>query len=500
MHSAESLPALDLAIIALYLLGTTAFGAWFVRRSHTLEAYVLGNRAFPGWAVGLSILGTYLSSISFIANPGKSYASDWRPFVFSLTLPIAVWIAARWFVPLYRGHIQTTAYEHLERRFGYWARAYAGVSLILLQIGRVAVVLYLVALALAELLGWDIHTVILSLGLLTLIYTSVGGFSAVIWTDVVQTVVLLSGALLCVILLLNQIPGGFAQVMEVAAAERKFDLGGFQPDLLAQGFWVIFLFGLLENLRNFGIDQNYVQRILAARSDGEARRSLWIGGLLYIPVSALLFFIGTLLFVYYQSAPVTGLPDKPDQVFPFFMVNALPSGLTGILVAAILAAGMSTLDSSLNSSATVWSIDFYRRKIRPQANDARLLKITRFSTLVIGLIGTGASLAMTQVRTALDLWWQLSAIFGGGMLGLFLLGWLVPRASAKAALPATAAGITLIAWGTLGSQIAADAHWLHFPLHSMLVGLVGTAGILLIGWLLAYLWPADEQQTGAAQG
>jgi SSS family solute:Na+ symporter len=481
-HMPDSLPLLDLAIIALYLLGTTVFGVWFVRRSGTLEGFVLGGRALPGWAVGLSILGTYLSSISFLANPGKSYASDWRPFVFSLTLPLACWAAVRWFVPLYRQRIQTTAYEHLEQRFGYWARAYAGISLILLQVGRVAVVLYLVALAMSELLGWEVRVVILGLGLLTLLYTAVGGFAAVVWTDVVQAVVLLTGALLCVGLLLVQIPGGGETIARVASEHHKLGLGGFDPDLLQQGFWVIFLFGLVENLRNFGIDQNYVQRFLSARSDRDALRSLWLGGLLYIPVSALFFLIGTLLFVYYQTLPDPALPAKPDQVFPYFIVHQIPSGLTGILIAAILAAGMSTLDSSLNSSATVWVLDFYRRHLRPGADERRLLGVTRLATVAVGLVGTIASLAMVHARTALDVWWQISAVFGGGMLGLFLLGLLVPRADGRAALAATTLGIAVTAWASMDD---ASAAWPAFPLNTMLVGLAGTLTILFGGWLLS---------------
>jgi SSS family solute:Na+ symporter len=485
-----SLPGLDLAIIALYLAGTTIFGARFVRHGNTLEGYVLGLRALPGWAIGLSILATYLSSISFLANPGKAYATDWRPFVFSLTLPLACWIAARWFLPLYRGHIQTTAYEHLERRFGYWSRAYTGSSLILLQIGRVAVVLYLVALALAELLGWPVPGLILGLGGLTLLYTTVGGFAAVVWTDVVQALVLLLGALFCVLLLLWQIPGGLATVVQVAGVHHKLALGGFQTDLTQQGFWVIFLFGLMENLRNFGTDQNYVQRFLAARSTREARRSLWLGGLIYVPVSALFFLIGTLLFVYYQTVPTPELPTKPDQIFPFFIVSRLPSGLVGILISAILAAGMSTLDSSLNSSATVWAIDFYQRRLHPTAPDAQILRATRHATLVVGILGTLASLAMIQAHTILDLWWQISAVFGGGMLGLFLLGLLVPRATGRTAVIATALGILITAWGTLASGSAAPGGWPIFPLHAMLVGLAATLTILVTGWLLSHLVPS----------
>ncbi len=217
-----SVSVIDYAIIVIYMLGTTAFGIWFVKRSHDMQGFTLAGKLIPGWAIGLSLLATYLSSISFLANPGKSYADDWRPFVFSLTLPIAVWVAARWFIPLYRNTVKTTAYEYLEQRFGLWARLYMGVAYILLQVGRYAVVLYLTALALAALLQVDITTLILVLGVLTIIYTLLGGFAAVIWTDVVQSIVLFFGGLLCLYLLITQMPGGWQQLS--ADASRRASL------------------------------------------------------------------------------------------------------------------------------------------------------------------------------------------------------------------------------------------------------------------------------------
>jgi solute:Na+ symporter, SSS family len=485
MVETTSLPTLDLLIIAIYLLGTAIFGAWFIRRSNTLEAYTLGNRRLPGWAIGISILGTYLSSISFLANPGKSYASDWSPFVFSLSLPIACLIAGHFFIPFYRKRVETTAYQHLEQRFGYWARAYAGISLILLQIGRIAVVLYLVALAVSQLLGWDLVTMILALGLLTIAYTAAGGFEAVIWTDVVQSVVLLGGAALCLLLLILDMPGGMEQAMNSAATQGKFSLGSWDWDLAVPGFWVVMLFGVVENLKNFGVDQNYVQRFLAAKSDREAVRSMWIGGLTYLPVSALFFLIGTMLFVYYQAMPAPQLPAKPDQVFPFFIVTQLPSGVVGIVIAAVLAAGMSTLDSSLNTSATVWAIDFYRRLKKAPAEEHRLLNVTRWTTIVIGIIGTAAALLMIEVKTALDVWWQISAVFGGGMLGLFMLGLIVPTANARSAQIATALGILVVAWNNLLPKLATVPDWATLPLHPLLAGLVGTITILCSGWILS---------------
>jgi SSS family solute:Na+ symporter len=347
------------------------------------------------------------------------------------------------------------------------------------------VVLYLVALAVSQLLGWNLITVILALGILTIAYTAAGGFEAVIWTDVVQSFVLLGGALLCLLLLLINMPGGMGAAFDSAMEQSKFSLGTMDWDLAVQGFWVIMLFGIVENLKNFGVDQNYVQRFLSAKSDKEAVRSMWIGGLTYIPVSALFFLIGTMLFVYYQAIPTPDLPSKPDQIFPFFIVTQLPTGVVGIVIAAVLAAGMSTLDSSLNTSATVWAIDFYRKWKQEKASDQKLLSVTRWTTIIIGIIGTGAALLMIEVKTALDVWWQISAVFGGGMLGLFLLGLMVPAATTRAAQIATIIGILVVAWNNLLPKFDLIPQWALLPFHPLLVGLIGTVTILFLGWLLS---------------
>lgn len=484
----SSLSVIDLSIIVIYILGTTLFGAWFVKRSGSMEGFTLAGKIIPSWAIGLSLLATYLSSISFLANPGKSYASDWRPFVFSLTLPIAVWVAAKWFIPLYRNQVQTTAYEYFEQRFGLWARLYAGTAYILLQVGRYAVVLYLTALALAALLPVDIVTVILILGVLTIIYTLLGGFAAVIWTDVVQSIVLFFGGLLCLALLLWNLPGGWETLSATAERENKFALGSFDMDLVIQGFWVIFIFGIIENLKNFSVDQNYVQRFLSAKSEAEAKKSLWLGGLLYIPVSALFFMIGTALFVYYLNVPAENLPDKADQIFPYFIVNELPVGLVGLVIAGVMAAGMSTLDSSLNSSATVYTIDFYKRVIKPEADDASQVKVIRGTTIVIGVVATLASLMMMEVKTALDVWWKLSAIFGGGMLGLFLVAFLFKSLTSKQALISTLVGVVFIAWATASRLWLPESNWA-FPLHMMMIGVAGTLVIVVTAYLQLKIKP-----------
>ncbi len=480
----HTVATIDYVIASLYVLATAGFGAWFVRRSNTMEGFTLAGKLIPGWAIGLSLLATYLSSISFLANPGKSYASDWRPFVFSLTLPIAILVATRWFIPLYRNKVKTTAYEYLEQRFGVWARVYMGAAYILLQIGRFAVVLYLTALALASLLATDTATLIVLLGGLTIAYTLVGGFAAVIWTDVVQSVVLLLGGMLCLYLLLSHMPGGWEQLSATAVRQDKFALGSMDADLLVQGFWVIFIFGIVENLKNFSVDQNYVQRFLSAPSEAQARKSLWLGGLLYIPVSALFFMIGTALFVYYLNVPAAGLPEEADKVFPYFIVNELPTGLVGLVIAGVLAAGMSTLDSSLNSSATVWTVDFYKRLLRSDADDARQVTVIRTATAIIGVLATAASLLMIDAKSALDVWWKLSAVFGGGMLGLFLCALFYRHMQPRQAMFATVVGVLFVAWATITSTWFIDTGW-GFPLHVMMIGVCGTLVIVVAGFLVS---------------
>ena len=479
----NSISSIDYFIIVFYLVGTTVFGTWFIKRSGDMKGFTLGGNLIPGWALGLSVMATYFSSISFLANPGKSYASDWIPFVFSLTLPIAMVFASRWFIPLYRNHVKTTAYEYLEQRFALWARLYMSTAYILLQIGRFAVVLYLTALPIAALMDVDIKALILILGVLTVMYTLLGGFAAVVWTDVVQAVVLFLGALLCVFILLYNMPGGWEHFTEVAIREHKFSPGSMDFDLVIQGFWVVFIFGIVENLKNFSVDQNYIQRFLSASSEKEARKALWLGGLIYIPISALFFMIGTALYVYYLNVPAGILPTKADEVFPYFIVHELPVGMIGLVIAAVLAAGMSTMSSSLNSSATVYTIDFYKRVLKTEAGDHAQLNMIRLATGVIGTLATLASLLMINAKTALDVWWQMSAIFGGGMLGLFLSAVLMPRLRSQQALVDTVVGLIFVAWATASKLWFAESGW-GFALHTMMIGVVGTLLIVATSYVL----------------
>lgn len=486
------LNVVDVSVLVVYLGAVVGLGCWLSRRSGNTEGFMAANRSLPGWAVGLSIFGTFVSSISFLANPGKSYADNWNPFVFGLSLPIAAAIATRWFVPFYRRTGEISAYHHLEHRFGPWARTYAVLCYLLTQLARMGTILYLVALALAPLTGWDVRWIIIGTGVLVTLYTLVGGIEAVIWTDAVQSVVLSAGILLTCVVLLAGMPEGPGQIFEIADRYDKFSLGSFGAVLDEPTFWVLLVYGLFINLQNFGIDQSYVQRYITAKSDRAAVGSVWLGALLYLPISALLFFIGTGLFAFYEVRPelLAAGPDGPlkaDAVFPHFIAHQLPVGVTGLLVAGILAAAMSSVDSSLNCTATLVLQDIYKRYARPHAAERESMWVLWTSTIVWGAVGTGTALAMMHVSSALDAWWQLAGIFSGGMLGLFLLGMISRRARSPEAATGVVIGVLLILWLSLSQASWWPAEWRHLrnPLHPLMTTVVGTLAILLIGMLLS---------------
>jgi len=482
---------IDSLVLFVYLAAVVGFGCWFAKRSRTANEFMAAGGRLPGWAVGLSLFGTYLSSNTFIGNPGKAFGDNWNFFVFSLTLPIGAWIASKWFVPFYRKSGEISAYHHLEKRFGPWARIYTVVCYLLTQISRSGTIMLGVSIGMHAVTGWSIQGIILATGILVTIYTLVGGIEAVIWTDVIQSLVLSLGAVIVIGLLILGDPGGSALV-EAARAEDKFSLGTFSLDLTQSSFWVVFLFGIFINLTNFGIDQNYIQRYHTAKSEGEARQSLWLGAIAYVPVSGMFFLIGTLLWGFYQANPseMTAIQTMAEGVgkakavsdfaLPHFMANHLPTGVGGLLVAALFAAAMSTIDTSLNSSATITLRDIFR-KIGYGSDEAAQMRVLRHSTIFWGVIGTGVALFLSyDKRNILQIWWDLSGVFAGAMLGLFLLGMICRKADNVAAIIGVTVGVIAIFW--MGS---ANASWMpdliRYPLNGLLKTVFGTLTIFLVG-------------------
>lgn len=479
---------LDIIIFIIFTGGVVLFGCTFFQKKRTTDEMTAAGRSLPGWVVGMSIFATYVSSISYLAYPGKAYMSDWNAFVFSLSIPIASYFAAKYFVPFYRNLGSVSAYSFLETRFGPWARIYASTCYLLTQMARMGSILYLLALPMNALLGWDIKTIIICTSIAITFYSMLGGIKAVIWTEAIQGFILIGGALVCFFVLIFKMPEGPGQFWDIAVADHKFSLGSFGSSLTESTFWVCLIYGIFINLQNYGIDQNYVQRYLTAKDEKSAKFSALFGGYLFIPVSAVFFLIGTSLYTFYHTQPellpadVTG-----DFVFPYFIVHQLPAGLTGLLIASIFAAGMSTIATSITSSATIIVTDYYQRFVHKSATDKQSVRMIYISNLAVGVIGIFVAIAFLQVESALDAWWALSSIFSGGMLGLFLLGYLSKKVRNIDAIIGTICGAIVVVWMSLSPIFFTDGFLSKFrsPFHANLTIVFGTIVIFLVGFLMA---------------
>ncbi|MEM6692176.1 MAG: sodium:solute symporter [Planctomycetota bacterium] len=496
---------LDYAVLLAYLIGTVGMGLWCMRRSTDSDSFMVARGRLGGWIVGLSIFGTYVSSISFLAIPGKAVVGNWNSFVFSLSLPMAAWLGAVWFVPFYRQSGHVSAYAHMEDRFGTWARMYMSVCFMLLQVARVGSVMYLIAVVMQRILMWDMVTIIVVTGVVTTLYTCIGGLEGVVLADAMQSIVLIAGAVLSAIWIPFCMPEGPNQLFEMASEASKFSLGSFGPALNEPTVWVVMVYALTVNLQNVAINQSYTQRYLSAKSDREAKKSVWFGSLLYIPVSACFFFIGTALWGYYVSKPSL-LPDdltreiatgKGDAVFPFFIMTALPTGIRGVLLAAILAAAMSTVSSSLNSSATLTLSDLYCRLLKREPTERQAMKVLYGGTLFWGIAGTLLAIAMIRVKSVLDAWWEMSGVISGGMLGLFLLGIVSKRITNHAAGIGVIVGVAIISWLTFSPKLDQLPGSLQNPMHSFLTVFLGTFAITVAGFIASALIHKPEPQEGS---
>ena len=480
------LPVFDLVVFIIITFGNVLFGASFYFRNKTTAQFTSGGGKIPAWVVGMSIFATFVSSISFLALPGKAYMSNWNALVFSFSIPIAAILAIKFFVPLYRSLNSISAYNYLEVRFGAWARMYASICYMLTQLMRTGAILLLLALPLNVLFGWNVRTIIIVTGVAVTVYSMLGGIQAVIWTDAIQAIILIVGAIVCAGILTFSMPEGPLQIFEIAAASDKFSLGSFGASISESTFWVILIYSLFINLQNFGIDQNFVQRYMTTSSLKKAKASTLFGALLYLPVSLLFFYIGTALYSYYTAQPdllPNGTPG--DEVFPHFIVNGLPTGITGLLIAAIFAAGMSTISTSINSTATIVLTDYYKRYVNKNATGKSEMKVLYLSSVIFGALGVTFSLALVGVESVLDAWWSLASIFSGGMLGLFLLAFLSKKVRNIDAAIGVIIGVLVIMWMSLTPLYFTEGNLLAFksPFHTNLTIVIGTLAIFLIGFI-----------------
>jgi SSS family solute:Na+ symporter len=491
----------DIAILVLYGCIVIGMGVYYTRKSQTAEQFMVAGRTIPAWAAGLAVMSTYTSSISYIATPGMAFDSNWHPIIFSLCIIPVAWLACRFAVPYYRKMRLISVYSFLEERLGAWGRVYAAVSFLLYMVGRVAVILYLVGLLLGTFVSWNIAALIVIIGLVTVIYTLLGGMEAVIWTDVVQSAIMIAGVLFCAVFLSLRVLSGPGPLIAAAVQQGKFSFGSLKLSLSSQQLlsnrtiWVMIIYGITENLRNLLADQNYVQKYCSVPTERQAKRSIWIAMLIYIPLTAVFLYIGTALFAFYSQggelAQAGITKGDGDKVFPYFIATQVPPVFKGLIIAAILAAAMSTVDSALNCSATVLLLDFCKRYFRPGIGERASVFFLRTATVAWGTLGTGFAILMIKAKSALNVWWQISGIFGGGILGLFILSLLNIRLRLWQGLVSIAASIVVITWATFVRQDFVAAylpqswHWVQCNLDGIIIGAAGTAALMVVACIFA---------------
>jgi len=490
-----SLGTIDIAILLLYSCVLIGMGVYYSRKCRTAEQFMVADRTIPAWAAGLAVMSAYTSSISYIATPGKAFDSNWHPIIFALCILPVAWLACKYAVPYYRRTKLISVYAFLEERLGAWGRIYAAFAFVLYMIGRVAVILYLASLLLDTFVPWNIAVVIIVIGLITIVYTLLGGMEAVIWTDVMQSIIMIAGILFCAVSLSIAVFSGPEPLIQAAIDNHKFSFGSLkftlasQEHLFDRTVWVMIIYGVTEALRSLLADQNYVQKYCSVPTERDAKRSVWIAMLIYIPLTAIFLYIGTALFAFYSPGGHELGEDitKGEQIFPYYIATQVPAGLKGLIIAAIIAAAMSTVDSALNCSATVLLLDFYKRYLNPNIGEGASVRFLRLATVVWGVLGTGAALLMIRAKSILDVWWQISGIFGGALLGLFLLAFMKVRLRLWQGIVSIGISIIAISWGTFARDLPDSWQWAQCNLDSIIVGAVGTAAMMAAAGLFALM-------------
>ena len=507
------LSSLDIGVLTLYLGALFAMGIYFYGKNNTTEEYFLGGRRFSGWIIGLSLVGTSISSITFLAYPGDAFKTAWLRFLPNLMLPVAVFIAARYFLPFLRGNNSTTAYEYLETRFGPSIRVYGAITFVVAQIVRVSLILYLVSLVLQEITGFDATTCILIGGFIVAVYTIIGGIDAVIWTDVIQTVVLLVGGIMCLVIITSLLPGGIGQILEVATTDGKLALAELKNGNLVPVDWhfslhsktasMMLVIGLISWLTEYSSNQNTVQRFCASKSDYEAKKAMLICVLVSLPTWAFFMFLGTALYVFFQVFPAVEANEilrgsrKAEEILPFFIINYLPSGLVGLVIAAALAAAMSSLDSSINAISTVSISDIYRRHINRDATDSHYLRVARWVASGAGLMMILGAIYLTNTETTTlqDTATILTSLLAGGLLSIYCIGFFSNRGDARHILFGISGTMLFTAWTILSSRSLLPDN-LSFPFDLYYTGLIGNIIMFILAFGLSFVLLSKKPDQG----
>ncbi|WP_344980830.1 sodium:solute symporter family transporter [Compostibacter hankyongensis] len=478
---------IDYATILIYLVILGGISYYFSRKKHSADDYFRGSKRIPFWAAGISVMATQVSAIGFMSIPAKSYASNWSYFsgvwTWFLVVPIVTWA----FIPFFRKLDVTSAYEYLERRFNVSVRLFSGVIYCCYQIGKMGLVIYLPAVALSAVTPIDTFTCILIMGGLSTLYTVLGGIEAVIWIEVLQTGLLMGGAVICIILALWDVDGGLPGFFAVAMDNNKFSFGSLDLDFTSSALGVILIGNIFNRLGNLISDQAIVQRYMTTKSLKAAQQSLWVDVLVSVPWAIIVYLLGTALYIFYKSHPGLLNPAMPtDGVLPQFISQRAPKGLSGLIIAGIFAASMASIESHIHSLATIFTTDFYARFSR-NPSEKRKLVFARSTTAMLGVVATLIALLLLEnnIKSILDVFTEMTGLFIGAAAGLFLLGIFTERTNGTGALA-----------GAIGSCVILYFIQTETRINFWLYSAIGFVACFVIGYLCSLLVPGKRSVTG----
>lgn len=490
----------DYAIILLSLVGSLYVGFHFAKGQRSTNKYFAAEGKIPAWAVGMSILATLVSSVTFLAYPGEGFSSNWILLVQGLMVPVVLLLVIWGIVPLYRNIIGLSAYEYFEKRFGYIARLYASLGFILAHFSKMGTVFFLLGLAIGKFIGMDTLTVIWILGAIIILLTLLGGIEAVIWLDVIQGFLLIVGGLLALLVVVINTDGGATALWHFAVENDRVGFAPYDWDFINLTFWVMVINGIFYAIQKYGTDQTIIQRYLTAKNNKDAIKASLMGVLLSVPVWALFMILGTALFGYYSLNPNAILPEgiAPDAVFPVFIMNELPVGLVGLIISALIAAAISSLDSDLNCLSAVLTEDFYGRLKRSATDRQRLL----FGKAMVVTCGIFALLVATWYthlggEGVLGIIFGLYAIFSGGIAGMFLLGLFSKRANRNGLYVGMISSVLFTAYAVLtsrpfGDQLILDFGQWNFKHHPYMLGVYSHVVLFGVGWIASWFFKKTE--------
>ncbi len=485
----SALTLIDWSLIAVYFVFVIWLGTHFGKKQTSSDHYFLGGKNLPGWAVGISIFATLISSWAFLGLPGKSFKDDIQMLMTIVPIPFTMWFCAKYFIPLFRDKVKLSAYEYLERRFGLIARLYGNVAFISGHIFKMGVVLMLMCKALSAMTGWNVDALIVLIGLATITYTFFGGIEGVIWTDVTQGILLLGGGVVSVLFLLFAGDSSPGLVLSTAYDAGKFKLADFSFDWNGISVYILLVFGLNLYLAKYSTDQTVVQRYLLSSSRKQAATALWVSFGFLAAVWVIFINIGSLLWAFYDLHPEllpAEIRAEPDAVFAYFIGHQLPTGLTGLILAGLFAASMSTLSSDLNSLSSVVIDDFYN-KLKKTANDVQRLRFSRGSVLAAGIVAIVLAIALTRVKSIVDAAFWFASIMAGGMMGMFFVGLFTKRTSKQGLYCGLALGVLVIAWASSTNSIdpTLDTWYPKFSIHMYWLGPIGNIVVFVAAYLFS---------------